>query len=292
MRYFILAILSSTLICVVGCTEENQDQSGWDVGQNDGGQSDVYQSDGGHDSSQDSGGSDASDDADDATEPNADGGTEPDADGGTEPDTGECGAQDQMCDWDCPQQDPDCDRCPDTSDFTEGPWDTQECALIDFGCREGSSHYFDDVCGCGCLPDNSDPCAAQDARGQGACAAVIGVVWDGDSCTTISGCSCEGTDCDDLYDSQSECQRDNIECGATARCGGFGGIQCPDDMYCDYDTDICGATDGQGDCKERPEACNFNMDRVCGCDGQFYTNECFANAAGVDIREDLDSCQR
>lgn len=121
---------------------------------------------------------------------------------------------------------------------------------------------------------------------------MIGVVWDGDSCTTLSGCSCEGADCDDLYDSQRECQRDNIECGATVRCGGFGGIQCPDDMYCDFPQNSCGGDDSSGECKPRPTACPEVIDEVCGCDGQIHTNECFANASGVDIYNDIDACGR
>lgn len=338
MRYMLIVLLSAGLVLAAGCTEESP-EGGWNVDR-----------DTGTDATDDTGSGDATSDAsDDSTDPDA----VADTGGDTGGDTDVCGAADGMCDWECPTEDPDCDNCPSADAFTGGPYDTQECMLIDFACPEGSDYYNDDVCGCGCMPDTTDPCAAQDARGQGACAAVVGVIWDGEACRSISGCSCAGPDCDKTYQTVEECERDRSEClepecgamdaegvGACdavlgwawsgkdlgcqllsgcecegsdcadlyetesacqqgysqcmlgARCGGWGGLACPDGMYCDYPNNSCGAADGTGVCKDAPHACPEVIDEVCGCNNQVYTNECFAHSSGVDVWSDLGPCQR
>jgi hypothetical protein len=66
-------------------------------------------------------------------------------------------------------------------------------------------------------------------------------------------------------------------------CGGFGGIPCEGDEYCDYPDDQCGAVDGLGVCVKRPKACPDVYDPRCGCDGQVHGNACDAFSAGVDV---------
>lgn len=68
-----------------------------------------------------------------------------------------------------------------------------------------------------------------------------------------------------------------------AVCGGFAGLQCDEGLWCDYRNNFCGGDDFQGTCRELPTACTEEVDPVCGCDGEVYTNECEANAAGIDI---------
>lgn len=342
MRRFFL-ILASTLLIVSGCTEENTGSNGWDVGDDDTG----IQNDAG----------DTGTDGGDTSSPDTQADTidsEPDVIPDTDPptDTSECGAVDQMCDWECYEQDPDCETCPAPSEFTTGPFTPDECTRVDFACDANSDPYFDETCGCGCLPAN-DPCTAQDARGEGACRAIIGVKWNGHSCEqltgcdcvgedcdqlymdlrsctdahaecpsgecarmdvrgqglcdlvlgyawtgpeggcqSISGCECEGSDCDKLYDTPEACQNDFRECRGEIECGGFGGKQCPEDMFCDYPDNNCGAADGMGVCEPRPTACPEVVREVCGCDGQIHTNECFAHSSGVDIYQDKDFCRR
>ncbi|MFO0758768.1 MAG: Kazal-type serine protease inhibitor domain-containing protein [Byssovorax sp.] len=76
----------------------------------------------------------------------------------------------------------------------------------------------------------------------------------------------------------------NGECAANAVCGGLGNLPCGDGQFCDYPVDaMCGAADGTGTCKQKPEACDQNLDPVCGCDNQTYGNACMANAAGVSV---------
>ncbi|MCZ6795220.1 MAG: hypothetical protein O7J95_16570 [Planctomycetota bacterium] len=61
-----------------------------------------------------------------------------------------------------------------------------------------------------------DDCAPQDARGVGLCALVLGVFWDGERCAFVSGCSCEGEDCDSGYDSIEACEADRAACREAA----------------------------------------------------------------------------
>lgn len=49
-------------------------------------------------------------------------------------------------------------------------------------------------------------CEPMDARGMGACDAFFGYAWNGRECVGLSGCSCEGADCDATYDSAETCR--------------------------------------------------------------------------------------
>ena len=75
------------------------------------------------------------------------------------------------------------------------------------------------ICPCGALCIRADepgvcvdPCAAQEAKGVGACALFLGWAWNGSQCVGISGCSCDGRDCDDLYPSRKACVVDHQMC--------------------------------------------------------------------------------
>lgn len=77
------------------------------------------------------------------------------------------------------------------------------------------------------------------------------------------------------------------ECGGNtgpAVCGGLLGLGCGDDEFCSFPPEaLCGAADATGFCASRPEACTFQFDPVCGCDGQTYGNACSAANAGVSV---------
>lgn len=77
--------------------------------------------------------------------------------------------------------------------------------------------------------------------------------------------------------------------GGGTVCGGFSGMMCAANEYCDYPDDICGAVDGQGVCKPRPQGCPENYFPTCACDGMVYGNECDAASAGSDI-SNLGGC--
>ncbi len=55
-------------------------------------------------------------------------------------------------------------------------------------------------------------CAAQDARGVGACAAFFGYAWDGTRCVGLGGCSCAGADCRGLPLDPLTCERNHAAC--------------------------------------------------------------------------------
>ncbi|MCA9548539.1 MAG: hypothetical protein KC933_00800 [Myxococcales bacterium] len=71
--------------------------------------------------------------------------------------------------------------------------------------------------------------------------------------------------------------------GTSTPCGGAYGSTCGSNEYCEFGPyNVCGAA-GPGVCTPRPVNCGYTVNEVCGCDGNTYTNVCFANQAGVDV---------
>jgi hypothetical protein len=70
--------------------------------------------------------------------------------------------------------------------------------------------------------------------------------------------------------------------GTGAFCGGFTGQTCTEQQYCDYPDQSCGAADGSGTCRIRPQVCAEIYAPVTGSDGKKYGNACLAHAAGAD----------
>jgi hypothetical protein len=66
-------------------------------------------------------------------------------------------------------------------------------------------------------------------------------------------------------------------------CGGIAGIACGEGLYCNYEGGACGAADQSGTCQARPDVCTGDVNPVCGCDGNTYSNACQAAVAGVSV---------
>ncbi len=126
----------------------------------------------------------------------------------------------------------------------------------------------------------SRSCLGQDASPSGECALPLGVVWNGTACVSISGCECEGDDCDDLYASIAECEADFttcVECSSDTDCGAT--------ESCFFPDGACGAP---GTCSPIPPSlpCDPAAEPVCGCDGETYACDAAAISAGVSIDRD------
>jgi len=97
--------------------------------------------------------------------------------------------------------------------------------------------------------------------------------------------------CDDLCVEYGDCCNDVEEvCGIEPPepegepCGGFLGNTCDEDEYCAYEAgQYCGAADASSTCEPRPEVCIELYAPVCGCDGNTYSNSCFAAMAGTGV---------
>lgn len=62
---------------------------------------------------------------------------------------------------------------------------------------------------------------------------------------------------------------------------------CADGFYCATYPNSC---DSQGSCQPAVDLCDDDCPGICGCDGEFYCNECTAQAAGVDVTPDKKGC--
>ncbi|HEY8145873.1 MAG TPA: Kazal-type serine protease inhibitor domain-containing protein [Kofleriaceae bacterium] len=138
-----------------------------------------------------------------------------------------------------------------------------------------------------CAADTGD--SSQDAaRGPLGKADIVG------SCalTDCDGQSPEGNCwCDDLCVEYGDCCGDRVsvcEAPVAPICGGFAGLSCGDEsMYCHYEQEAgCGFADASGTCREVPAACTEQLAPVCGCNGQTYSNSCFAALGGTSVVHD------
>ena len=74
--------------------------------------------------------------------------------------------------------------------------------------------------------------------------------------------------------------------GHLKSCGGFAGLQCGANSYCEFKTGQCGWFDMTGVCMVKPRFCPQVTGpalQVCGCNGQTYGNDCMRRQAGASL---------
>jgi hypothetical protein len=89
-------------------------------------------------------------------------------------------------------------------------------------------------------------------------------------------CGCDGN----TYISQCDAALAGVNLLSEGECPCIENSDCIFDKYCQKDLGDC---DGGGVCSEKPDFCTLIVDPVCGCDGQTYTNECFAKQSGINV---------
>jgi hypothetical protein len=100
-------------------------------------------------------------------------------------------------------------------------------------------------------------------------------------------CGCDGVtysnDCEAAVAGVSVAQLGACAASGTS-CGGKLGGVCQKGEYCAWsEAGACGSFDATGVCTAIPDVCDTVSAPVCGCDGQFYENECAAAAASVSV---------
>ncbi len=76
---------------------------------------------------------------------------------------------------------------------------------------------------------------------------------------------------------------DNRPSSNLIACGGPMNAVCPMGKFCKLN-DNCGDLDRHGICRNVPQNCSLEEDKICGCDNREYLNECRANTLGITMK--------
>lgn len=195
----------------------------------------------------------------------------------------------------------DCLPIPETCPATVAPVEGCDAVIYDNDCkRQMAGVRLDRLLTPACGIADTAPCSATlfcdlPPGNCGATAVAGACTLQPETCPRLLDpvCGCDGT----TY--ANDCLRRIAgvsmwhygTCGQ--RCGGFVGLGCPNGYFCEFVDGTCGNADLFGECVWQSlnpyEVCwqTINVDeRVCGCDGVTYENECFRRKAGVSKAHD------
>ena len=207
-------------------------------------------------------------------------------------------------------------ECEHTEQCPEGSYCAKEtcsgvgiCEAVPAGCPD----VWDPVCGCdGQTHGNSCEAAAAGVNiaYKGECEPVNVVCKSNLNCAKGEYCSKEVGSCSGygvcttmpdvciaIYDPVCGCDEttysnkcDAASHGVTiAHLGKCEPVikECDDNSVCadgEYCEKTAGDCNGAGICQAKPTVCTLQLNPICGCDGQTYSNACIAAAAGVNIK--------
>jgi len=192
----------------------------------------------------------------------------------------------------------------------------QECDPTTGYCMtrpESCNDIWNPVCGCDGRTYSNACYAAMDGYSfayLGECETVY--CWENSMCDDTEYCyfadcmmetgTCElrPEDCPDVWDPVCGCDEITYtnECFAALEgmsvdyFGECGAAPCIDNSMC-AGTEYCyfeECTNDSGFCEPRPEGCDDIWEPVCGCDGQTYSNACYAAMAGMSV-DYLGECE-
>ena len=140
-------------------------------------------------------------------------------------------------------------------------------------CKDGDTKQVDcNTCSCS---GGAWACTERACLPTGICTDGQTMQQDCNNCMCSGGqWVCTGLACPPPMDSGA----------AKKSCGGHAGNACSSSEYCAYTEGLlCGAADASATCEARPLGCAKDLNPVCGCDGNDYSNACVAAAAGSGV---------